>query len=73
VRDEDDGSPGNQIPTILAGQLVRAGRYVEPITHYTVLATIEAAYGCHPAGRISRRPRPARLSVAVRLRLFTPL
>lgn len=43
--DEDDGSQGNQIPTIFAGQQVRPGRYAEPITHYSVLATIEAAYG----------------------------
>ena len=43
--DEDDGSQRNQIPTILAGQLVRPGRYAEPITHYSVLATIETAYG----------------------------
>jgi acid phosphatase len=49
--DENDGSPGNQIPTILAGQLVRAGRYAEPITHYSVLATIEAAYGLPPDGQ----------------------
>ena len=46
--DEDDGGPGNQVPTILAGQLVRTGRYAEPITHYSVLATIEAAYGLPP-------------------------
>jgi acid phosphatase len=42
--DEDDGSQSNQIPTILSGQLVRPGRYAEPITHYSVLATIETAY-----------------------------
>jgi phosphatidylinositol-3-phosphatase len=42
--DENDGSPDNQIPTILAGQLVRPGQYAEPVTHYSVLATIEAAY-----------------------------
>lgn len=43
--DENDGSPGNQIPTIFVGQMVRPGRYAEPVTHYSVLATIEAAYG----------------------------
>jgi phosphatidylinositol-3-phosphatase len=43
--DEDDGGGSNQIPTIFAGQQVRPGRYSERITHYTVLATIEAAYG----------------------------
>ena len=42
--DEDDGSQANHITTIFAGQMVRPGRYAEPITHYTVLATIEAAY-----------------------------
>jgi acid phosphatase len=43
--DEDDGGGPNQIPTIFVGQQVRPGRYAERITHYSVLATIEAAYG----------------------------
>lgn len=42
--DENDGSQGNQIATILIGQMVRPGRYAEPITHYNVLRTIEDAY-----------------------------
>jgi hypothetical protein len=42
--DEDDDSQGNHIATIFAGQQVRPGRYAEPLTHYRVLATIEAAY-----------------------------
>jgi phosphatidylinositol-3-phosphatase len=42
--DEDDGSQANHITTIFAGQKVRSGHYAEPITHYNVLATIEAAY-----------------------------
>jgi hypothetical protein len=42
--DEDDGSQANHITTIFVGQMVRPGRYAEPITHYTVLAIIEAAY-----------------------------
>ena len=42
--DEDDGSQANQITTIFAGQQVRPGTYAEPITHYSVLATVEAAY-----------------------------
>ena len=42
--DEDDGSQDNHIVTIFAGQPVRPGSYAEPITHYSVLATIEAAY-----------------------------
>jgi acid phosphatase len=43
--DEDDGSQANQVLTIFAGQQVKPGRYAERITHYSVLATIEAAYG----------------------------
>jgi phosphatidylinositol-3-phosphatase len=43
--DEDDGSQANQIATIFAGQLVKPGTYQQKITHYSVLATIEAAYG----------------------------
>jgi acid phosphatase len=42
--DEDDSGQGNHIATIFAGQKVRPGSYAEPITHYSVLATIEAAY-----------------------------
>jgi hypothetical protein len=42
--DEDDGSLGNHIATIFAGQKVRPGSYAEQITHFSVLATIEAAY-----------------------------
>jgi acid phosphatase len=42
--DENDGSPGNQIATIFAGQMVRPGRYGERITHYNVLRTVEDAY-----------------------------
>ena len=42
--DEDDSSQGNHIVTIFAGQQVRPGRYAQPVTHYSVLATIEAAY-----------------------------
>ena len=42
--DEDDSSQGNHITTISAGQAVRPGSCADPITHYTVLATIEAAH-----------------------------
>jgi len=42
--DENDGSHGNQIPTIFAGQMVRNGRYGEHITHYSVLRTVENLY-----------------------------
>jgi acid phosphatase len=55
--DENDGSPGNQIPTIFAGQMVRPGRYGEPITHYGVLRTIERLYGLRSIG-LARRAHP---------------
>jgi acid phosphatase len=42
--DENDDRPGNQIPTIFAGPMVRSGRYSQPITHYNVLDTIENLY-----------------------------
>jgi len=56
--DEDDGSQSNQIPTIFAGQLVRPGTYTEPITHYSVLATLEAAYGLPRAGDRTAQAQP---------------
>jgi phosphatidylinositol-3-phosphatase len=42
--DENDASPGNQIPTIFVGQPVRSGRYPEPIPHCSVLRTLEERY-----------------------------
>jgi len=42
--DEDDGSEGNQIPTIFYGASVKPGQYSEKITHYNVLRTIEQMY-----------------------------
>lgn len=55
--DEDDEGAGNQIATILVGQRVKPGQYAEPITHYSVLATIEAAYALPRDGQAaSARP-----------------
>ena len=54
--DENDGSGGNQIATIFAGQMVRAGRYAMPITHYSVLRTIEALYGLPPDASAATAP-----------------
>jgi acid phosphatase len=57
--DEDDGSQDNHITTIFAGQRVRPGSYAEQITHYSVLATIEAAY---------RLPRDGQAAAAAPIR-----
>jgi acid phosphatase len=48
--DENDQAPGNKIATIFYGATVRPGRYGEPITHYSVLRTIEHLYGLPPIG-----------------------
>jgi phosphatidylinositol-3-phosphatase len=43
--DEDQGTTGNQIPTIFVGPMVKPGKYAEKINHYNILRTIEAMYG----------------------------
>ena len=48
--DEDDGSGPNQIPTIFTGQPVRPGHYSMQINHYSVLRTIEDAFGLRHDG-----------------------
>ena len=48
--DEDDQSQNNQIPTIVVGGPVKPGHYAEHITHYTLLRTLEAAYGLAALG-----------------------
>jgi phosphatidylinositol-3-phosphatase len=48
--DEDDGGPRNQIPTVIYGAHVRPGTYNEPISHYSVLSTLEQMYGLPKTG-----------------------
>jgi len=43
--DEDDSSASNQVPTLFVGANVTPGTYSEQINHYSVLRTIEDAYG----------------------------
>lgn len=57
--DESDRAIANHIPTIFAGPMVRPGRYATPITHYSVLRTIEDLYGLGHAGA-SVRAQPIR-------------
>lgn len=47
--DENDGSSGNQITTILAGN-VNPGQYGQDINHYSVLRTIENIFGLKALG-----------------------
>jgi hypothetical protein len=55
--DEDDFTSVNQIATVIVGAHVRAGRYSQRIDHYSVLRTIEDAYGLAPLAA-SARVRP---------------
>jgi phosphatidylinositol-3-phosphatase len=48
--DENDGTPGNQVVTILAGN-VNPGSYSQAINHYNVLRTIEDTFGLTPLGQ----------------------
>ncbi len=43
--DEDDGSSGNHVATILVGQKVKPGKYAQRIDHYGVLRMVEELYG----------------------------
>lgn len=47
--DEDDGSTANHVATIMVGPMVKSGSYATPITHYSVLRTVEDMYGLPPA------------------------
>ncbi len=49
--DEDDSQGDNRVPTLITGAHVKPGRYAEPISHYSVLHTIEAAYGLSELGQ----------------------
>jgi acid phosphatase len=48
--DENDGSAGNHIATVITGANVKPAQYAESISHYTVLRTIEDLYGLPHAG-----------------------
>jgi acid phosphatase len=55
--DEDEQAEGNRIPTVLAGAHVRSGlRSAERIDHYTLLRTVEDAFGTAHAGRSAAVP-----------------
>jgi len=48
--DEDDSSGDNRIATLVFGARVVPGRYSQRIDHYSLLLTIEDAYGLPPLG-----------------------
>ncbi|WP_424765535.1 alkaline phosphatase family protein [Paenibacillus sp. sgz302251] len=43
--DEDDNSKKNHIPVIMAGSMIKPGKYTQKINHYNLLRTIEDLYG----------------------------
>ncbi|WP_338051789.1 alkaline phosphatase family protein [Pseudonocardia acidicola] len=50
--DESESTKGdNQIATVFAGPMVKAGEYSEGIDHYRILRTIEDMYGLDHAGK----------------------
>ncbi len=47
----DDNANANLIPTVLVGDGIATGSYSEAVDHYTVLRTIEDAFGLTPIGQ----------------------
>ena len=48
--DESGSTLATRIPTVLYGARLESGTDSSPVTHYTLLRTIEAAYGLPPLG-----------------------
>lgn len=54
--DEDSGTSVNQIFTTFVGAHVKPGSYSESINHYSILRTIEAAFGLPGIGNAANKP-----------------
>jgi len=48
--DEDSGTSTNQIFTVFVGQHVKVGSFSESVNHYSILRTVEDAYGLAAIG-----------------------
>jgi acid phosphatase len=48
--DEDSGTSTNKIFTVIVGQHVKTGTFSESVNHYTILRTVEDAYGLPAIG-----------------------
>jgi phosphatidylinositol-3-phosphatase len=55
--DENDGSAGNQILTLVAGDGVPPATHPEPVNHYSVLRAIEELYTLPPLGEAATAAR----------------
>lgn len=52
--DEDDGSQGNHVATLMLGAMVKSGRSAQRISHYTLLRTITAMYDLPDLGESAK-------------------
>jgi acid phosphatase len=52
--DEDDLSESNRIPTVIVGQGVEPGAYPQPLSHYSLLRTLEDMYGLPALGNAAQ-------------------
>jgi phosphatidylinositol-3-phosphatase len=52
--DENAGDRTHPIYTVIVGEGIRPRRYVQRMNHYTLLRTIEKAYGLPPLGRAAK-------------------
>lgn len=52
--DEDGGSEGNHIATMLVGPMVQPGTSDQRIDHYSLLRTVEDMYGLRPLGQAAQ-------------------
>ncbi len=50
----EDNAAANRVPLIMTGQMVRPGRYAEPVNHYRVLRTLEDIFGLGHIGNTIR-------------------
>jgi len=56
----DEGRSTNHIPTIMTGQMIKRGRYIQHINHFNILATIESMYGLPRLGGTEGAAGPIR-------------
>ncbi|MGH8961266.1 MAG: alkaline phosphatase family protein [Jatrophihabitantaceae bacterium] len=54
--DEDDGSSGNRIPTVIVGAHAKAGHYATRLNHYSMLRMLEDMYRLPRLGQSATAP-----------------
>src|SRR5207253_1560176 len=61
----DEGRGSNHIPTFVTGQMIKRGSYSVPISHFSILSTIESMYGLPRLGSSTTAPPIRRMFKAV--------